>query len=112
MYNTEESIRGFAHSCFAYALSKKWPLYLSTKNTILKAYDGMFMRVFDEVYLAEYKAKFEKLGIWWACFSLHQPPASVSPTPALHQVRAPPDRRHGCPGHQVERRLRVGLQEL
>jgi isocitrate dehydrogenase len=40
MYNTDESIRGFAKSCFEYALQKKWPLYLSTKNTILKAYDG------------------------------------------------------------------------
>jgi isocitrate dehydrogenase len=40
MYNTDESITGFAHSCFQYALEKKWPLYLSTKNTILKAYDG------------------------------------------------------------------------
>ena len=40
MYNTDESIKGFAHSCFQYALAKKWPLYLSTKNTILKAYDG------------------------------------------------------------------------
>lgn len=41
MYNTVESITGFAHSCFQYALAKKWPLYLSTKNTILKQYDGM-----------------------------------------------------------------------
>ena len=41
MYNTEESIRGFAQSCMEYALNKKWPLFLSTKNTILKAYDGM-----------------------------------------------------------------------
>ncbi len=63
MYNTDESIRGFAHSCFNTALSKKWPLYLSTKNTILKKYDGRFKDIFQEVYEAEYKSKFESLGI-------------------------------------------------
>ena len=49
MYNTEESIRGFAHSCFRVALDEKMDLFLSTKNTILKQYDGMFLRVFAEV---------------------------------------------------------------
>ncbi len=63
MYNTEESIRGFAHSCFKMALSKKWPLYLSTKNTILKKYDGFFKDLFEEIYRNEYKAEFEKAGI-------------------------------------------------
>ncbi len=63
MYNTEESIRGFAHSCFKMALSKKWPLYLSTKNTILKQYDGFFKDLFEEIYRNEYKAEFEKAGI-------------------------------------------------
>ncbi|MBS1636625.1 MAG: NADP-dependent isocitrate dehydrogenase [Bacteroidetes bacterium] len=63
MYNTEESIRGFAHSCFNMALSKKWPLYLSTKNTILKKYDGRFKDIFEEIYQADYKAKFEAAGI-------------------------------------------------
>jgi isocitrate dehydrogenase len=63
MYNTEESIRGFAHSCFNMALSKKWPLYLSTKNTILKKYDGRFKDIFEEIYNADYKAKFEAAGI-------------------------------------------------
>ena len=63
MYNTEESIRGFAHSCFNMALSKKWPLYLSTKNTILKKYDGFFKDIFQEIYEAEYKSKFEAAGI-------------------------------------------------
>lgn len=63
MYNTEESIRGFAHSCFNMALSKKWPLYLSTKNTILKKYDGFFKDIFEEIYQADYKAKFEAAGI-------------------------------------------------
>jgi isocitrate dehydrogenase len=65
MYNTDESIRGFAQSCFQMALSKKQPLYLSTKNTILKAYDGRFKDIFQEIYEKEYKAEFEKLGIWY-----------------------------------------------
>ena len=63
MYNTEESIRGFAKSCFNMALSKKWPLYLSTKNTILKKYDGFFKDIFQEIFEAEYKAKFDEAGI-------------------------------------------------
>ncbi|MEI6021722.1 MAG: NADP-dependent isocitrate dehydrogenase [Bacteroidota bacterium] len=63
MYNTDESIRGFAHSCFNMALSKKWPLYLSTKNTILKKYDGRFKDIFEEIYQAEFKSKFEAAGI-------------------------------------------------
>jgi isocitrate dehydrogenase len=63
MYNTEESIRGFAHSCFNLALQKKWPLYLSTKNTILKKYDGFFKDIFEEIYQAEFKAKFAEAGI-------------------------------------------------
>ncbi len=63
MYNTDESIKGFAHSCFNMALSKKWPLYLSTKNTILKKYDGRFKDIFQEIYDNEYKSQFEKEGI-------------------------------------------------
>lgn len=63
MYNTDESIKGFAHSCFNQALSKKWPLYLSTKNTILKKYDGRFKDIFEEIYQKEFKAKFEAAGI-------------------------------------------------
>ena len=63
MYNTDESIRGFAHSCFNVALNKKWPLYLSTKNTILKKYDGRFKDIFEEVYQQDYKKKFETLGL-------------------------------------------------
>lgn len=63
MYNTDESIYGFAHSSFQMALTKKWPLYLSTKNTILKAYDGRFKDIFQEVYDEHYKAKFEEIGI-------------------------------------------------
>jgi isocitrate dehydrogenase len=63
MYNTDESIFGFAHSSFQMALTKKWPLYLSTKNTILKAYDGRFKDIFEEVYQKNYKAEFEKIGI-------------------------------------------------
>lgn len=63
MYNTDESIRGFAHACFNQALMKKWPLYLSTKNTILKKYDGRFKDIFEEIYQADYKAKFEQNGL-------------------------------------------------
>lgn len=63
MYNTDESIYGFAKSCFNMALSKKWPLYLSTKNTILKKYDGRFKDIFQAVYEEEFKAKFDAAGI-------------------------------------------------
>ena len=63
MYNTDESIAGFARSCFNMALEKKWPLYLSTKNTILKKYDGRFKDIFEEIYQAEFKAKYEAAGI-------------------------------------------------
>lgn len=63
MYNTEESIRGFAESCFNMALVKGWPLYLSTKNTILKKYDGQFKDIFNEIYEKDYKKKFEAKGI-------------------------------------------------
>ncbi len=63
MYNTEASIRGFAHSCFKMALAKKWPLYLSTKNTILKKYDGFFKDVFEEIFIHDYKEQFKEAGI-------------------------------------------------
>ena len=63
MYNTDESINGFAHSCMNQALTKKWPLYLSTKNTILKAYDGRFKDIFQEVFDADYSQKFADAGI-------------------------------------------------
>jgi isocitrate dehydrogenase len=63
MYNTDESIRGFAYSCFNMALAKKWPLYLSTKNTILKKYDGRFKDIFEEIYQSDFKAKYEEAGI-------------------------------------------------
>ena len=63
MYNTEKSIVGFAQSCFNYALMKNWPLYFSTKNTILKQYDGQFKDIFEHVYQTEYKAKFEAKGL-------------------------------------------------
>ena len=63
MYNTDESITGFAHSCFQYAIMKKYPLYMSTKNTILKRYDGRFKDIFEEIYQAEFKAKYEAAGI-------------------------------------------------
>lgn len=63
MYNTDESIKGFAHSCFKMALTKKWPLYLSTKNTILKKYDGRFKDIFQEIFEKEYEGQFKEAGI-------------------------------------------------
>jgi len=63
MYNIDSSIYGFARSCMNQALTKKWPLYLSTKNTILKAYDGRFKDIFYEVYTNEFQEKFEEIGI-------------------------------------------------
>ena len=63
MYNTDESIYGFARSSFQVALEKKWPLYLSTKNTILKAYDGRFKDIFQEVYEKEFQTDFKEAGI-------------------------------------------------
>jgi len=63
MYNTEESISGFARACMNQALVKGWPLYLSTKNTILKKYDGRFKDIFQNIYDTEFKQKFEAAGI-------------------------------------------------
>jgi isocitrate dehydrogenase len=63
MYNLDESIRDFAHACLNYGLDRGWPVYLSTKNTILKAYDGRFKDIFQDIYDSEYKAKFEEAGI-------------------------------------------------
>ncbi|KAN0033341.1 hypothetical protein ACTA71_002765 [Dictyostelium dimigraforme] len=65
MYNTDASIKEFAYACFNFSLDKKWPLYLSTKNTILKRYDGRFKDIFQEIYEKEYKAKFDAAGIWY-----------------------------------------------
>ena len=63
MYNLDHSITGFARSCFNYALDLGWPLYLSTKNTILKIYDGRFKDIFQEIFEAEFKDKFDAAGI-------------------------------------------------
>ncbi len=63
MYNLDESIRGFARACLNYGLNLGWPVYLSTKNTILKTYDGRFMELFQEIYDADFKADFEAKGI-------------------------------------------------
>jgi len=65
MYNTVESITEFAESCFQYAIQRKYPLYLSTKNTILKKYDGLFKDIFANLYETKFKVDFEKLGIWY-----------------------------------------------
>jgi len=63
MYNLDESIRGFARACMNYGLDLGWPVYLSTKNTILKAYDGRFKDLFEEVYESEFADKFRAAGI-------------------------------------------------
>ena len=60
MYNLDKSIEDFARSCFSYGLIKKWPVYMSTKNTILKQYDGRFKDIFQEIFDKEYKQEFEK----------------------------------------------------
>ncbi|XVE53406.1 hypothetical protein DITRI_Ditri03aG0000400 [Diplodiscus trichospermus] len=65
MYNTDESIHAFAEASMSTAYQKKWPLYLSTKNTILKKYDGRFKDIFQEVYETQWKSKFEAEGIWY-----------------------------------------------
>lgn len=64
-YNLDESIRGFAHASFKLASLKSLPMYMSTKNTILKKYDGRFKDIFQEIYDKEYKADFEAKGIWY-----------------------------------------------
>ncbi|PNS19172.1 Isocitrate dehydrogenase [Sphaceloma murrayae] len=64
-YNTDESIQGFALASFKLALDKKYPLYMSTKNTILKAYDGRFKDIFQDIYEKQFKSEFEKAGIWY-----------------------------------------------
>ena len=63
MYNLDESIEGFARACFNYGLQRKWPVYLSTKNTILKTYDGRFMQIFQTVFDAEFRVRFEALAL-------------------------------------------------
>ncbi|NKB94676.1 NADP-dependent isocitrate dehydrogenase [Ochrobactrum intermedium] len=65
MYNLDESIREFARASFNYGLQRGYPVYLSTKNTILKAYDGRFKDIFQEVFDAEFKSKFEEKKIWY-----------------------------------------------
>jgi isocitrate dehydrogenase len=65
MYNTAESITGFAHASFKLALDKQQPLYLTTKNTILKKYDGSFKDIFQDIYDKQYKADFENAKIWY-----------------------------------------------
>ena len=63
MYNLDDSIRDFARASFNYGIARKYPVYLSTKNTILKAYDGRFKDIFQDIYEKEFKAEFEKLGL-------------------------------------------------
>jgi isocitrate dehydrogenase len=91
MYNFNQSIEDFARASFAYGLQREYPVYLSTKNTILKAYDGAFKDIFAEVFEREFKAELRGQGT---------------------DVRAPPHRRHGGCSDEVGGRLRLGVQEL
>ena len=63
MYNLDDSIRDFARACMSYGVQRKWPVYMSTKNTILKAYDGRFKDLFQEVFEAEYEEQYKGLGL-------------------------------------------------
>ena len=65
MYNIDSSIVDFAHSCFKYALDRNYPLYLSTKNTILKRYDGRFKDIFQQIYEKDYKEQYESKKLWY-----------------------------------------------
>lgn len=65
MYNLDASIASFAHTCFKFALSRNYPLYMSTKNTILKKYDGRFKDIFEDIYQKTYKKEFEAKKIWY-----------------------------------------------
>ena len=91
MYNLDESIYGFARACFNYALDRHYSVYLSTKNTILKVYDGRFKNLFQEIFEREFKSRFDA---------------------ERTHLRAPPDRRHGGRQPEMDRRISVGLQEL
>ena len=91
MYNLDDSIRDFAHASLNYGLLRKYPVYLSTKNTILKVYDGRFKDIFQEVYDAEFKSRFQSLGITYEHRLIDDMVAALA---------------------QVVWRLRVGVQEL
>lgn len=65
MYNTDESIEGFARACFQYGLNRNYPVYMSTKNTILKQYDGRFIEIFQSIFDSEFKAEFDKKELWY-----------------------------------------------
>eukprot|EP00413_Alexandrium_margalefii_P009194 CAMPEP_0204532148 /NCGR_PEP_ID=MMETSP0661-20131031/11568_1 /ASSEMBLY_ACC=CAM_ASM_000606 /TAXON_ID=109239 /ORGANISM="Alexandrium margalefi, Strain AMGDE01CS-322" /LENGTH=336 /DNA_ID=CAMNT_0051538367 /DNA_START=40 /DNA_END=1046 /DNA_ORIENTATION=- len=70
MYNSDDKVRGFAHSCFQHALDLKFPVYLSTKDAMLREYDGAFVRIFSEIFEQSYKPKFDKAGIWYSAMPI------------------------------------------
>merc|ERR1711957_513347 len=65
MYNTRQSVEGFASACFEYALGQGFPLYFSSKSSVLSEYDGMFVDVFDTMYETSYRKAFEDAGLWY-----------------------------------------------
>lgn len=65
MYNLDSSIRDFAHACFKEAIAQNYPMYMSTKNTIMKKYDGRFKDIFEQIYQSDYKAQFDAAGLWY-----------------------------------------------
>ena len=91
MYNLDDSIRDFARASLRYGLDRNFPVYMSTKNTILKAYDGRFKDLFQEIFESRVQGRLRE---------------------GRPHLRAPPDRRHGRRRAEVGGRLRLGLQEL
>ena len=91
MYNLDDSIRDFARASFNYGVARKWPVYLSTKNTILKAYDGRFKDLFQEVFDAEFATAFKEVGIVYEHRLIDDMVAS---------------------GAEMERQFHLGVQEL
>lgn len=109
MFNLDESITDFAHSSFKYALDRKMPLYLSTKNTILKRYDGRFKDIFQDLYDTTYKKDFEAKGLWYEHRVSFGNIFREFQAMTLNLVAY---RRHGGLLHEERRRIRLGLQEL
>ena len=107
MYNTIQSIKDFAHASFQMALAKKVPMYMSTKNTILKGYDGQWKDNFQEIYEATYKKDFEAAGLWYEHRLIGESDAGQVHFIAVAHVFP---RRHGRSDDQVGRWFPHGPQ--